>query len=94
MAAHLLLSYSLAISINLRAGRKDPTLMVTSYGVGTQVRLPGPSPNKPNVYPFGVAYAEILSDLSTRPEREMYPSSVNQSDKLTLLAKDISKTEF
>jgi RNA polymerase II subunit A C-terminal domain phosphatase SSU72 len=28
-------------------------LEVGSYGVGNHVKLPGPSADKPNIYPFG-----------------------------------------
>lgn len=45
---------------------------VFSYGTGSQIKLPGPTRNQPNVYDFGVTtYQEIFNDLSAK-DRDLY----------------------
>jgi RNA polymerase II subunit A C-terminal domain phosphatase SSU72 len=39
---------------------------VKSYGTSGQVKLPGPSLDKPNIYTFGTPYALILNDLKRK----------------------------
>ena len=45
---------------------KENDFIVSSYGVGTQVKLPGPAQDQPNSYPFGTLYADILEDLKRK----------------------------
>jgi RNA polymerase II subunit A C-terminal domain phosphatase SSU72 len=44
---------------------------VKSFGSGTTVKLPGPSPDRPNIYEFdGPTYEEIQRDL-TRKNKDL-----------------------
>jgi hypothetical protein len=42
-----------------RRRRSHPSQQVESYGIGKTVKLPGPSADAPNMYPFGTLYADI-----------------------------------
>jgi RNA polymerase II subunit A C-terminal domain phosphatase SSU72 len=42
---------------------------VKSFGTNSQVKMPGPSIDKPNAYPFSTTYEEIYQDLKTKDEQ-------------------------
>ena len=50
---------------------KSEGLEVESYGVGSSVKLPGPTAREPNVYPFGTPYQTIYDELKSKDE-ELY----------------------
>lgn len=45
---------------------------VRSFGSGNQVKLPGPAPDKPNIYDFGVSYEQMYQDLLNK-DKALYP---------------------
>ncbi|XP_076365456.1 RNA polymerase II subunit A C-terminal domain phosphatase SSU72-like [Tachypleus tridentatus] len=44
---------------------------VRSFGSGNQVKLPGPSPDKPNIYDFTVSYEQMYQDLLSK-DKSLY----------------------
>jgi len=44
---------------------------VRSFGSGNQVKLPGPSPNQPNVYDFNTTYDHMYQDLYNK-DKSLY----------------------
>lgn len=46
-------------------------IMVRSFGTGNQVKLPGPAPDRPNIYDFETTYDEMYKDLM-RKDPELY----------------------
>jgi len=39
---------------------------VKSFGTGINVKLPGVSADRPNIYDFGITYDEMYRDLKTK----------------------------
>ncbi|EDV23980.1 RNA polymerase II subunit A C-terminal domain phosphatase SSU72 [Trichoplax sp. H2] len=44
---------------------------VTSFGSGTHCKLPGPTPEEPNIYSFDSSYDEMYNDL-TKKDKTLY----------------------
>jgi len=45
--------------------------LVSSYGTGNQIKIPGKSKHEPNIYPFGTTYEAIYKDLCSK-DRALY----------------------
>ena len=46
----------------------DSGYEVDSYGTGTSVNLPGPTPTQPNIYEFGTPYKDMYDQLKAADE--------------------------
>ncbi|MCL4147638.1 UNVERIFIED_CONTAM: hypothetical protein GTU68_021444 [Idotea baltica] len=44
---------------------------IKSFGTGDKVKLPGPSPDRPNCYEFGTSYDDIYNDLLNK-DKSLY----------------------
>ncbi|ELK33447.1 RNA polymerase II subunit A C-terminal domain phosphatase SSU72 [Myotis davidii] len=51
--------------------RRQGFLRVRSFGTGSSVRLPGPTPYMPNVYDFQTTYEQMYEDL-IRKDEDLY----------------------
>lgn len=54
---------------------------VRSFGTGTHVKLPGPAPDKPNVYDFKTTYEQMYNDL-VRKDKELYPPQLTAASRI------------
>ncbi|KAK2513616.1 Ssu72 [Columba guinea] len=73
---------------------------VRSFGTGTHVKLPGPAPDKPNVYDFKTTYDQMYNDL-LRKDKELYVKSdhidinvISSSDKRTAKVLNLSNFRY
>ncbi|KAL3148424.1 hypothetical protein ABBQ38_013877 [Trebouxia sp. C0009 RCD-2024] len=58
-------------SMEAHALLSQHNMQVASFGVGNNVKLPGPSQKQPNVYKFGTPYQDIYNDL-LKQNRDLY----------------------
>ncbi|CAN0881855.1 RNA polymerase II subunit A C-terminal domain phosphatase SSU72 [Linum grandiflorum] len=69
--------YAMVCSSNQNRSMESHALLkrhgfdVSSYGTGSQVKLPGPSIREPNVYDFGTPYKHMFEELR-RKDPELY----------------------
>lgn len=74
MEAHnMLLKKGFTVSSFGRASQCYDSVPTVCVGTGNQVRLPGPSIDRPNVYNFGTPYTKIFEDL-TNKDANLYRS--------------------
>ena len=52
--------------------------LVSSYGTGEKIKIPGKSSREPNVYPFGTTYEEIHKDLVSK-DKQLYTGTIKSS---------------
>jgi RNA polymerase II subunit A C-terminal domain phosphatase SSU72 len=60
---------SMAAHKSLVDSKIFPLNTIFSYGIGNNVKLPGKSFYKPNVYEFGTPYTAMLQDLIQKDEK-------------------------
>ena len=65
---------------------------VKSFGTGNMVKLPGPAPDKPNIYDFSITYDAMYRDLMQK-DYELYPlkSYIYRELELALAPLSVSK---
>eukprot|EP00656_Telonema_subtile_P015223 TRINITY_DN17941_c0_g2_i2.p1 TRINITY_DN17941_c0_g2~~TRINITY_DN17941_c0_g2_i2.p1 ORF type:complete len:156 (+),score=32.66 TRINITY_DN17941_c0_g2_i2:113-580(+) len=53
-------------SMEAHKALKEAKLKVDSFGTGRHCKLPGPSVHEPAVFPFGMPYKEMMSQLQSQ----------------------------
>ncbi|CAN0881854.1 RNA polymerase II subunit A C-terminal domain phosphatase SSU72 [Linum grandiflorum] len=70
--------YAMVCSSNQNRSMESHALLkrhgfdVSSYGTGSQVKLPGPSIREPNVYDFGTPYKHMFEELRRKDPELSY----------------------